>query len=169
MRTLIVTMTTLAAAGVLVSTLAAASGGPGPRVTDLEVFTDGLTMVAAGSLAGFSERSEPVQVQVKARGLVTGTCRGPEAEEPRRFALPMMLKGSGASRKVGREAAFFVRTAPPALTSVEVCPGSDWSVAASEVQFTAVKLQVGRAGARVSCQFPAVEGRVLDPGCQVER
>lgn len=168
MRTLIVTMTTLAIAGGLVSTLAAASDGdgPGPRVTDLEVFGDGLTMVAAGSVAGFGE---PVQVHVKARGLVTGTCRGPGAEEPRRFAVPMTLKGSGASRKVGREGAFFVRTAPPALASVEVCPGSDWAVAASEVQFTAVKLQVGHRGARVSCQFPAVDGPVLDPGCQVER
>lgn len=168
MRTLIVTMTTLAMMGALVSTLAAASdsGGPNPRVTDLEVLSDGLTIVVVGSIAGFGE---PVPVQMKARGLVTGACRGPDGAESRRFALPMMLKGAGASRKVGREGAFFVRTAPPALASAEVCPAGDWSVAASEIEFTAIKLQVGRAGARVTCQFPAVDGPVRDPGCQVER
>lgn len=171
MRTLIVTMTTLATTGVLVSTFAVASvsNRPGPRVTDLEVFSDGLTFVTAGSFAGLGDASEPAQVLVKARGLVSGACLDPDHGAARRFAVPMMLKGLGATRRVGREATFLVRTAPPALSSAEVCPGADWSVAPAEIQFTAIKLQVGRAGARVTCQFPAVDGPVIDPGCQVER
>lgn len=171
MRTLIVTMTTLALAGALVSTFAVASdsGGAGPRVSDIEVFRDGLTFVASGSFSGVGERGGPAQVLVKARGLVTGACIGPNGQAERRFALPMMLKGAGATRKAGREATFFVRTSPPELASAEVCPAADWRVAPAEIEFTAVKLLVGRPGARVQCQFPAVDGPVLDPGCQVER
>ena len=171
MRTLIVTMTTLALAGALVSTFAVASdsGVAGPRVSDLEVFRDGLTFVTSGSFAGAGERREPAQVLVKVRGLVTGACVGPHGQAGQRFALPMMLKGAGATRKAGREATFFVRTSPPELASAEVCPGVDWRAAPAEIEFTAVKLQVGRPGARVLCQFPAVDGPVLDPGCQIER
>ncbi|MCY1055020.1 hypothetical protein [Nannocystis sp. SCPEA4] len=170
MRTLIVTMTTLALVGALVSTFAVASdsGGAGPRVSDLEVFSDGLTFVTAGSFSGAGERGQGAQVLVKARGLVTGTCISPRGEAEQRFALPMMLKGTGATRKAGREAAFFVRTSPPELASVEVCPAADWRVAPAEIVFTAVKLQVGRPGARLLCQFPAVDGPVRDPGCQAE-
>ncbi|WAS92035.1 hypothetical protein [Nannocystis punicea] len=168
MRTLIVTMTTLALVGALASTLAAASesAGAGPRLTDLEVFRDGLTFVASGSFA--SVDAEPAPVLVKARGLVTGSCVGPDqATQP--FALPMMLKGTAVTRKAGREATFFVRTSPPEVAAAEVCPAAGWRVSPTEIEFTAVKLQVGRAGARVLCQFPAVDGRVDDPGCQIDR
>ena len=172
MRTLIVTISTLAMAGALVSTFAAASdsAAPGPRVTDLEVFVDGLTFVAAGSFAGFSEHGGSVQVQLKARGLVTGRCLGPNGAGARRFAVPLVLKGTATTRPIGRgEVTFFARTAVPRLASVEVCPGRDWSVQTSSVEFAAAKLQIARADARVICQFPAVDGPVADPGCHVER
>ena len=50
MRILIVTMTTLATTGALASTFADDAVGVGPRVSDLEVFEDGVTFVAAGSV-----------------------------------------------------------------------------------------------------------------------
>ncbi|PCC72819.1 hypothetical protein SAMN02745121_01937 [Nannocystis exedens] len=168
MRTLIVTMTTLALIGALVSTLAAASdsAGAGPRVTDLEVFRDGLTFVASGSFTAGD--GEPAPVLVRARGLVTGSCVDPRARASQPFALPMALIGTGVTRRAGREATFFVRTSPPAVAAAEVCPAADWRVAPTDIEFTAVKLQVGRPGARVLCQFPAVDGRIDDPGCQID-
>lgn len=166
MRTLIVTMTTLALVGALASTLAAASegAGAGPRVTDLEVFRDGLTFVASGSFAAGDVG--PAPVLVRARGLVSGSCVEPGAGTAQPFALPMVLKGTAVTRRAGREATFFVRTSPPEVAAVEVCPGPDWRVAPTDIEFTAVKLQVGRPGTRVLCQFPAVDGRIDDPGCQ---
>ncbi|HEY8375399.1 MAG TPA: hypothetical protein VIK91_02870 [Nannocystis sp.] len=170
MRILILMVTTLVTTGALASTLAhhdRAAGGP--RVADLEVFGDGLTFVASGSVRGIAGDVDDLEVQVKVRGVVKGECASSGAAAPQRFAVPLVMTGAATTRRASRaERTFFVRTAPPRVTSAEVCPRSEWSVAVREVVFIGARLQIGRGAGALECQFPAVDGPVDEPGCRIQ-
>lgn len=172
MRILILIVTALVTTGALASTFAPHDdgAGAGPRVADLEVFGDGLTFVASGSVRGIAGDADGLRVQLKVKGVAKGECASPGIEAPRRFAVPLVMTGAATTRRASREErTFFVRSEPPVVTSAEVCPRSEWSVAVREVVFIGARLQIGRGAGALECQFPAVDGAVADPGCRVQR
>lgn len=146
----------------------------GPRAEPS--FTDnGLTLEAAGELAGLGEGD--IFVEVEATGNVTATCTNPAGatQPPGQNPAPVTVKGGEPIPETeikNGNLPFDVETDEPVtpIPGAPECPNPKWTEDITDVAFTSATIRVSQGGVlvlTVSCTFssPTADGPV--PGSNV--
>jgi hypothetical protein len=140
-------------------------------------FTDnGLTLTAAGALAGLG--NEDLLVTLNAFANPTGTCTNPAGatQPPGQNPAPVQVSGSQAipaSEIKNGNVAFSVTTNPPTSPIPEApdCPNPQWTETITDMAFTSATITVeqppGTVVLTVNCTFspPTSDGRVQNATC----
>jgi len=145
-------MLALVSAALAVSALAASVHFKQNRSPTL--IDNGLSITAAGSLAGLGEGD--VVVTLSATGTITATCTNPSGQNqpPGQVPQPVTLSGSVAipdEQFKNGNVGFSVTTTPPSSTvpGAPDCPNANWTETITDIQFTSVTLTVQQAGQTV--------------------
>jgi len=115
---------------------------------------NGLSLTAAGSLAGLGEGD--VVVHLTASGTITATCTNPSGQNqpPGQTPQPVTLAGTVAipdEQFKNGNVGFSVTTSPPTtpIPGAPDCPNRQWTEAITDIQFTSMTLTVEQGGVTV--------------------
>jgi hypothetical protein len=115
---------------------------------------NGLSLTAAGSLAGLGEGD--IAVTLSASGTITATCTNPSGQNqpPGQVPQPVTLSGSVAipdEQFKNGNVGFSVTTTPPdaVIAGAPDCPNSHWTERITDIKFTSMTLTVQQGGVTV--------------------